>query len=264
MRAREIAVAAGIFAGLGLGCGPPPEAARPPSPTIVPAAAPVAAAPAVTAPAGPKEAVPSLHPCVPDFIVKELHGCDDGATAVDYSAVANAMAALAAAGPPGPQPKEKKPVPRALQPFEEKAALTARAFVCKRPDGDLDDEHATTTFDLGRLYLGANHFEEATVYLRDVVLLDPQKHGEVEYAARFLLEAVRGLTRDRPECLATFTAVAAAVDAHVCKSPGADQRTESCAAIAKVVADGPATPGASPNPAPSSPASASPGSLPPP
>jgi len=71
------------------------------------------------------------------------------------------------------------------------------------------------------------------VYLRDVAVLDPVKHAEVEYAARFLLESVRALSKSRPECVATIDALTAAVEMHVCKGPGADQRAESCDAIAR-------------------------------
>lgn len=247
---------AGAFAALlALGCGPPPGPAAPPTSTV-PVAATVGPAPTAAVDL-PTEVIPSLHPCVPNFIVKELHACEDGAGSADYSAVANAMAAVAAAGPQGPigpQAKGKPALPRAFQPLEEKAIEAARAFLCRRPEGDLDDEHATAAFDLGRLYLGANHFEEAAVVLRDVVLLDPQKHGEVEYAARFFLEAVRGLTRDRPECVATFPAEATAVEAHVCKGAGAEQRAESCAAITRLAAEGAAqSPPPAANPPPANP-----------
>ena len=78
------------------------------------------------------------------------------------------------------------------------------------------------------------HFEEAAVFLHGVALLDPQKHAETEYAARFLLDAMKVLAQARPECVDSFPALAAAVDAHVCKSAGAADRAESCAAIAKM------------------------------
>lgn len=225
-------------AGALAGCGPAPGAVVAPAPTVAPVVA--SAAPSATAsPAvGPKAALPALHPCVPDFIQKELHACEPGAATVDYSDVANAMAAMAAAGPTGPRPREKKPVPRALLPLEEKAASTARAFLCKPTAGDPDDQHATTAFDVGRLYLAANHFEEAALFLRDVALLDPRKHDEVQYAARFLLEAMRALAQARPECAGSFPALATAVDAHVCQGAGAADRAESCAVIAKMQQDG--------------------------
>lgn len=229
-----------LLAALLASCGPPPA----PDPAPAPAAAPVvtaAPAPSASAAPAPTEALPALHPCVPDFIQKELHACELGAEPTDYSAVANAMTAMTAAGPVGPRPKENKPVPRALQPPEEKAASTARAFLCRAPQGDLDDEHATSAFDLGRLYLNANHFEEAVVFLRDVAVLDPQKHAEVEYAARFLLDALRPLSEARPECGPLIGAMAAAVEQHVCKGAGADQRAESCAAIT-AAKGGPASP----------------------
>ena len=207
--------------------GVPPVAAGPPAPSSTPAAPPTA----VVATA-PKEKLPTLHPCVPDFIQKELHECGPGHEPAEYSAVANAMAAMTAAGPTGPRPKESKPVPRELSPLEEKAAATARAFLCSAAKGTVvDDERATTAFDLGRLYLAANHFEEATVFLRDVSALDPQTHAEVEYAARFLLDAARPLGEARPECVAFVTALTVALETHVCQGPGADQRAETCAAI---------------------------------
>ena len=109
----------------------------------------------------------------------------------------------------------------------------ARAFLCVQGKGEPDDEHATVAFDLGRLYMNANHFEDAAVYLRDVAILDPQKHAEVEYAARFLLEAMRALATSRPECKDIVPALERAVDEHVCKGAGADQRSETCEAITK-------------------------------
>jgi hypothetical protein len=231
--------AAALLASLVAACVPPPAPDPPPAPTAAPV---TTAAPAPTAaPAARADALPALHPCVPDFIQKELHACEPGAEPADYSAVANAMAAMSAAGPVGPRRKENKPVPRDLEPLEQKAASTARAFLCRAPAGDLDDEHATSAFDLGRLYLHANHFEEAVVYLRDVAVLDPQKHAEVEYAARFLLDAMRPLGEARPECKAPFTAMLSAVEQHVCKSPSADARAESCAAISAAKA-GPTPP----------------------
>lgn len=231
-------VAAAALAGSGLiggglvGCGPPPEPIAPPVATAsaAPSATPV---PATTSAANapPGEVLPALHPCVPDFIQKDLRACPPGVEPADYSAVANAMAAMAAAGPTGPRPRELKPVPRDLSPLEEKAVSTARAFLCRGGPGDLDDERATAAFDLGRLYLAANHFEEATVILRDVVTLDPEKHAEVEYAARFLLDAARPLAEARPECVAIVKSLVDAALSHVCKGPGADKRGETCAAL---------------------------------
>ncbi len=221
------AAAPALVAALVVACVPPPDPLPPPTPVPTAAPAPLAtAAPAVE----PREVLPRLHPCVPDFIQKELHACEIGAEPADYGAVANAMTAMTSAGPVGPRPKENKPVPRPLEPIEEKAEGTARAFLC-RASGEMDDQHATSAFDLGRLYLNANHFEEAVVFLHDVALLDPQEHAEVEYAARFLLDAMRPLAEARPECVAVFAATVAAVEQHVCKSPGADQRSETCAAL---------------------------------
>lgn len=230
-------VAAG-FAGCCLasalvGCGPAPAPIVAPAPTASVITATPAPAKTAAPDAGPRDALPQLHPCVPEFIQKELHACAPGAETADYSAVANAMAAMTAAGPVGPRPKEAKPVPRELSALEEKAASTARAFLCAAR-GEIDDERATTAFDLGRLYLAANHHEEAAVFLRDVVVLDPQKHAEVEYAARFLLEAARPLAEARPECVAIVRSLAEAVNAHVCQGPGADQRAETCAALRAV------------------------------
>ncbi len=234
------------LAGCGLvalaGCGPAPAPVVAPAPAVT-APAPVVTATAVAAPApAPKEALPPMHPCVPDFIAKDLHACEPGSASVDYSAVANAMTAMTSAGPVGPRPLGAASVQRALERIEEKAASTARAFLCVAPPGEPDDDHATVAFDLGRLYMNANHHEEAAVYLRDVAVLDPQKHAEVEYAARFLLESVRALAKTRPECGATYEAMSTAIEAHVCKGPGADQRAESCEAIAKAKSAPPAAP----------------------
>ena len=225
------AVSAAVFLAVLLPACVPPAPQPPPAPTSAPVAPTAAPAP-VAAPAPPKDALPALHPCVPDFIQKELHACEPGAEPADYGAVAAAMDAMAAAGPSGPRPREAKPVPRELEALEEKAVSVARAFLCAAPPGELDDEHATSSFDLGRLYLGANHFEEAVVFLRDAAVLDPQQHAEAEYAARFLLDAMRPLADARPECVAPFAAMVSAVHAHVCEGAGADQRPESCAAIA--------------------------------
>lgn len=224
------AAAPALVAALVVACVPPPDPLPPPPPMPAPTVAP---APLATAApdAASTEVLPQLHPCVPDFIQKELHACEIGAEPADYSAVANAMTAMTSVGPSGPRPKENKPVPRPLEPLEEKAAGTARAFLCKA-SGEMDDQHATSAFDLGRLYLNANHFEEAVVFLHGVALLDPQQHAEVEYAARFLLDAMRPLAEVRPECVAIFAATVAAVEQHVCKGPGADQRSETCAALA--------------------------------
>lgn len=231
MSAPASSLGSALLALLLAACVPPAAPDPPPAPTSAPVA-PAPTAVATAAPAAPPLALPELHPCVPDFIQKQLHACEPGVAPADYSAVADAMTAMTAAGPAGPRPREAKPVPRDLQPLEQKAAGAARAFLCRAPAGDLDDQHATSAFDLGRLYLNANHFEEAVVYLRDVAILDPQQHAEVEYAARFLLDAMRPLGAARPECAAPFAAMAAAVEQHVCKGPGADQRAESCAAIA--------------------------------
>ena len=229
----------GCFGAL-VGCGPAPTPVVAPAPTVT-AAAPTVTATAVAAPAPPPpEALPPMHPCVPDFIQKDLHACEAGAASADYSAVANAMTAMTKAGPSGPRPAGKAPVQRPLEPLEEKAASTARAFLCVAPKGEPDDDHATAAFDLGRLYMNANHHEEAALYLRDVAVLDPQKHAEVEYAARFLLESVRALAKSRPECVATYDAMSAAIEAHVCKGPGAADRAESCVAIAKAKSGAPA------------------------
>lgn len=223
-----------------VGCGPAPAPVVAPAPTVT-AAAPTVTATAVAAPAPPPpEALPAMHPCVPDFIQKDLHACEPGAASADYSAVANAMTAMTKAGPVGPRPQGKTPVQRPLEPLEEKAASVARAFLCAAPKGEPDDDHATAAFDLGRLYMNANHHEEAALYLRDVAVLDPQKHAEVEYAARFLLESVRALAKSRPECAATYEAMSSAIEAHVCKGPGAADRAESCEAIAKAKSGAPA------------------------
>jgi hypothetical protein len=227
------ALLAGAVAGA-CGCGPAPAPLPPPVATAKPAATPVPTASAAPVVEAPKEALPRMHPCVPDFIVKDLHACPPGAGAADYSAVANAMTAVSAAGPMGPPPKGGKQVQRPLSPVEEKASEVARTFLCTVSTAEPDDDHATAAFDLGRLYLNAYHFEEASVFLRDVAVLDPQKHAEVEYAARFLVQAVQPLAESRPECAEPVKALLAAVDAHVCKGPGADTRAESCDAIAKL------------------------------
>jgi hypothetical protein len=240
-RTATIRAAALVFVALA-GCGPAPAPVVAPAPTVT-AAAPTATATAVAAaPAPPKEALPAMHPCVPDFIAKDLHACEAGAASADYSAVANAMTAMTSAGPVGPRPQGNTPVQRPLEPVEEKAASTARAFLCVAPAGEPDDDHATAAFDLGRLYMNANHYEEAAVYLRDVAVLDPQKHAEVEYAARFLLESVRALAKSRPECAETYAAMSSAIEAHVCTGPGAADRAESCDAIAKAKSATPPTP----------------------
>ena len=233
MTERSLAAAALVGWGLSAalaGCGPPPDPVVAPAPTATASAPTPAPATTGVVDAGPKDVLPRLHPCVPDFIQKELRACVPGAEPADYSAVANAMTAMTAAGPAGPRPREAKPVPRDLSPLEEKAASTARAFLCAGR-GEIDDERATTAFDLGRLYLAANHFEEGVVFLHGVVALDPQKHAEVEYAARFLLDAARPLAEERPECAAIVKELVTAVEAHVCAGPGADQRAETCAAL---------------------------------
>lgn len=232
--ARGSAYFAGVAAlAWAVGCGPSPAPIAAPLPVVAPVV--LSAAPTATAvvAAAPKEALPQMHPCIPDFIVKELHSCEPGAPPADYSAVANAMTAMTAAGPMGPIRRDKAAVQRPLQPPEQKAAAAARAFLCIKTEGEPDDEHATVAFDLGRLFINANHFEEAAVYLRDVAVLDPQKHAEVEYASRFLLDAVRALAGTRPECKDAYAALASAVDEHVCKGAGAEQRAETCEAIAK-------------------------------
>ncbi len=254
----------------GVGCGPPPGPAVAPLSTAAPVVATPSATVTVTEPP-PKEILPALHPCVPEFIQKELSACPPGVPAADYSAVANAMAALTAAGPEGPRPKEKKPVPRELTPLEEKTEMVARAFLCQRPPkkgkgtgaadagaggprggagaadagagglaagttspdiAELNDEYATALFDLGRLYLNANHFEEALFFLYDATLLDPQKYADVEYAARFLVDSARPLSDSRPECVDIVAALIQAVQVHICGGPGADQRKETCEALA--------------------------------
>lgn len=228
MRTPFVFPAIGAIAVVGCGSSPPPVVA--PAPTVT-AVAPPPTATATAAPEAPKEALPSMHPCVPDFIVKELHACEPGAQTLDYSAVANAMDAMAKAGPFGPPPKAGAGQ-RDLLPHEEKAASAARSFLCRAPSSELDDEHAAVAFELGRLYMNAQHFEDASVFLRDAVILDPQKHAEPELAARFLIEAVGALAKTRPECAATYDALSAAVVKHVCEGPGADQRKESCEGIA--------------------------------
>lgn len=225
---RLLAALPALAAGLITACIQTPEPAPPPAPSASQGQPP----PAPPPPPSPREPLPALHPCVPDFIQKELHACEPGAEPADYSAVANAMAAMAAAGPAGPRPREPRPVPRALEPLEEKAVSVARAFLCAAPGGELDDEHATAAFDLGRLYLGANHFEEAVVFLRDAAILDPASHAEVEYAARFLLDAMRPLAESRPECVGPYSGMVNAVHAHVCEGADAAARAESCASVA--------------------------------
>lgn len=227
-----------VLCALLVGCGAPATPPATPAPTATVAAIAPTAAPSAV-PEAPKEALPAMHPCVPDFISKELHACEPGAEVVDYSAVANAMSALTQTIPDGPLMQGRAGVQRPLSDREAKVVAISRAFLCRAPAGELDDEHATAAFDLGRLYLQANHFEEAAVFLHDAAILDPQTHAEVEYAARFLMESVRALAKSRPECGPTLTAMTAAIDAHVCKGPGADQRVETCAALAK---DKPSTP----------------------
>ncbi|MEZ4295486.1 MAG: hypothetical protein R3B70_10965 [Polyangiaceae bacterium] len=214
-------------------CVPPPPPEPPPAPTAEPVAT---AEPAPTAApvAAPKGVLPELHPCVPTFVQRELSVCEPGSEPADYSAVARAMDAMIAAGPVGPQPKQANPVPRELTSGEEDAARVGRAFLCRAAPGELDDEGATTAFDLGRLYLRANHFEEAVVFLHRAALLDPATHAEVEYAARFLLEALAPLEATRPECAGILARAAVAADEHVCEGDGAAGRDESCAAIKKV------------------------------
>ncbi|MBK8254877.1 MAG: hypothetical protein IPK82_19735 [Polyangiaceae bacterium] len=202
---------------------PPPVTVEPPTPLPTAPTQPTAAA--ATPP--PAAGLPSLHPCVPTFIQKELIMCTPGTPEADYNAVVRAMDAVTAAGP---RPKEKDPVPRELLPIEQQAETTARAFLCRAPD-QADDEHATAAFDLARLYLNANHFEEAVFFLHKVAVLNPVDHPEVEYAARFLLDALAPLERARPECAGLHASLAESLEKHVCQSPGSDQRTESCAAI---------------------------------
>lgn len=210
-------------------CGPPPSP-PPVLPVVVPVAPPPKTATVAAAPP-PQEVLPALHPCVPTFVQKELFACEAGVPAADYNAVANAMATLSAAGPQGPLRRPAKPIPRALSDEEEAAVTTARAFLCRAPEGDMDDEHATVAFDLGRTYLLADHLEEAVLFLRAVAILDPQKHAEVEYAARFLMDALRPLADARPECKPVLTAMTEALTQHVCSGPTADERKETCAVI---------------------------------
>lgn len=210
-------------------CGPVPPPNPPPVEVVPPTPQATVATQPTTAPSTPPPVggLPPLHPCVPTFIQKELVMCTPGAPDADYSAVVRAMDAVTAAGP---RPKEKDPVPRELLPVEQQAETTARAFLCRAPD-QADDEHATAAFDLARLYLNANHFEEAVFFLHKVAALNPVDHPEVEYAARFLLDALAPLERVRPECAGLHASLAESLDKHVCQSPGSPERAESCAAI---------------------------------
>lgn len=228
---RAFACLAALLGGLGLvgaACTEPPPKV-PVTPTATPSVSAVTQAPTATASAAPGPPLRALHPCVPEFASREITGCEPAPAPEDYGAVVKAFQALADAGPRGPRPKPGASTPREFDELEQEAVETARGFLCSSGDAATADQRASVGFELGRIYRGANHLEEAAIVLREVVLLTPADHPEAEYAAPLLLESLDLLFKNgRPECMSVRDEMRENVLKHVCDGPGAKDRQETC------------------------------------
>ena len=223
MRKRASIAVFGAFLGaVSFQCAPQERPAAPEPPTrrepVDAGIADVAVAP----PPPPRETrVGSTNlACLRPGLDEELHRCATSPNPpIAWGEVWSKLDALTRARRP-PPPKGGTTTPRPLTREETAFFDTARAYLCTEkspPPNQLD-----LSFDRGRIYFEANHFEEAAVFFRDAMV-----HGgdSAPYAAQLLLECLNLLSKATPACVATMRDVMPVILAKLCGKGASNAET---------------------------------------
>lgn len=167
--------------------------------------------------------------CLRPGLDEELHRCSTAPNPpIAYGEVWSKLDALSRAKRPA-TPKGAGRTPRPLTHEETAFFDAAREYLCveKNPPPNLD-----LSYDRGRIYFEAFHFEEAAVFFRDAMLHDGDS---APYAAQLLLECLNVLSKETPSCVATMRDLMPVVLARVC-GRGSDS-AETCDTLRRVDVD---------------------------
>jgi len=166
--------------------------------------------------------------CLRAGLDEELHRCTTSPNPpIAYGEVWSHLDALTRAKRP---PRGGGSSPRPLTHEETAFFDVAREYLCaeKSPPPNMLD----LSFERGRIYFEASHFDEAAVFFRDALL-----HGgdTAPYAAQLLLECLNALAKQTPSCVGTMRELMPVILNRVCAR--GTENAETCDALRRVDAD---------------------------